>query len=59
MAAACGLVLLLRLNRAARVAGPSVPASAELVAKLLVGLEGVGRCGLLGGVLEPQRRARP
>lgn len=44
MAAACGLILLLRLNRAARVAGPSVPASAELAAKLLFGLEVAGCC---------------
>lgn len=51
MVAMCGLVLLLRLNRVARVAGPSVPASAELVAKVLAGLEVVGCCDLLGGVL--------
>ena len=44
MAAACGLVLLLRLNRAARVAGPSVPASAELVTKFI---GWVGGCWML------------
>lgn len=42
MAVACGLILFSSLNRAARVARSSVPASAESVAKLLVGLEVVG-----------------
>lgn len=51
MAAACGLILLSGLHRAARVAGPSVLASAELVTKVLVGLEVVGCYDLLDGVL--------